>query len=103
MFLVQNNIPFKFLKTLTSNIEELLVKINLPKKNWLIWWGYKIEWYRYDIDKILDSYIGDYDNFLFSGDFNSEFSERKFSIINNLHSLYNKYLENLSPDWFFSN
>ena len=36
MFLIQNNIPFKFLKTFTSNIEDLLVKTNLPKKNWLI-------------------------------------------------------------------
>ena len=35
MFLIQNNIPFKLLKTETiaSNIDNLSVEINLRKKN----------------------------------------------------------------------
>ena len=43
----------------------------------------------YDIDKVLDSYIGNYDNFLIAGDLNSEITEssvREFCSCT-LHSL----------------
>ena len=51
-------------------------EINLRKKKWLMC-GYNpnnffINKFTYDIGKVMDSFIGNYDNFLVVGDLNSE-------------------------------
>ena len=100
MLFVRDNIPFRLLKprNLPSNTEALFIEINLRKKKWLICCCYNpnkflINKFTYDIGKVLDSFIGNYDNFLIVGDLNSEITEssmHEFCNNDNLHSLYHK-------------
>ena len=65
---------------LPSKIEALFIEINLRNKKWLMWRGYNpnkslVNKFTYDIGKVLDSYMGNYDNFLIVGDLNSEITE----------------------------
>ena len=82
MLFVRDNIPFRLLKpgNLPSNTEALFIEINLRKKKWLMCCGYNpnkslINKFTHDIGKVLDSFIGNYDNFLIVGDLNSEIAE----------------------------
>ena len=76
------NIHFRLLKSklVASTTEVLFIKINLRKKKRLMCCDYNpsklpIKNFTYNIGKTLDSYIGNYDNFLVVGNFNSEISE----------------------------
>ena len=69
MLFIRDNIPFRLLKpgNLPSNTEALFIEINFRKKIWLCC-GYNpnkslINKFIYDIGKVLDSYIDNYDNF----------------------------------------
>ena len=67
-------------KLVASTTEVLFIKINLRKKKRLMCCDYNpsklaIKNFTYNIGKTLDSYIGNYDNFLVVGNFNSEISE----------------------------
>ena len=57
----------------------------------------------YDIGKVFDSFIGNYDNFLFLGDLNSEITERSSSLHESgnsysLHSLCRKSTRHKNPE-----
>ena len=83
MHFIRHNIPFRLLKSgnLQSNTEALFIEINFRKKKWqIICCGYNpnkslINKFTRDIGKVLDSFIGNYDNFLIVGDLNSEIAE----------------------------
>ena len=100
MLFIRNNIPFRLLKpgNLPSNTEAFFIEINLHKKKWLMCCGYNpnkslINKFTYDIGKVLDSFIGNYDSFLNDGDLNSEITEssmHEFYNSCNLHSLCHK-------------
>ena len=82
MLFIGDNSPFRLLKpgNLPFNTEALFIEINLRKKKWLMCCGYNpnkslINKFTHDIGKVLDSFIGNYDNFLIVGDLNSEIAE----------------------------
>ena len=79
---IRSDIPSKELKNnlLPKNIEGLFIEINLRNKKWLLFGGYNpkkenISNFLFHIGKSLDTFIGNYDNLLFLGDFNSEVTE----------------------------
>ena len=100
MLFIRDNIPFRLLKpgNLPSNTEALFIEINLRKKKWLICCGYNpnkslINKFTHDIGRVLDSFIGNYDNFLIVRGLNSEITESSmhdFCNSCNLHSLCHK-------------
>ena len=102
------NSPFRLLKpgNLPFNTEALFIEINLRKKKWLMCCGYNpnkslINKFTHDIGKVLDSFIGNYDNFLIVGDLNSEITESSmhdFCNSYNLHSLLHKSACYKNPD-----
>ena len=82
MLFIRDNIPFRLLKpgNLSSNTEAFFTEINLRKKKWLMCWCYNpnkslINKFTHDIGKALDSFIGNYDNFLIVEDLNPEIGE----------------------------
>ena len=90
------NIHFRLLKSklVASTTEVLFIKINLRKKKRLMCCDYNpsklaIKNFTYNIGKTLDSYIGNYDNFLVVGNFNSEISESWINVFYSIYSLYN--------------
>ena len=94
---IRDNIPFRLLKP--GNLTEaLFTEINLGKKKWLMCCGYNpnkslINKFTHGIGKVLDSFIGNYDNFLSVGDLNSKSTESsmyEFCNSYNLHSLCHK-------------
>ena len=97
MFSFRDNIPFRLLKARNcpSNTEALFIEINLRKKKWLMCCGYNpnkslINKCTHDIGKVLDSFIGNYDNLFIVGDLNAEITESSmhdFCNSYNLHSL----------------
>ena len=69
MLFIRDNIPFRLLKLgkLVSKTEAFFIEINFRKKIWLCC-GYNpnkslINEFIYDIGKLFDSYIDNYDNF----------------------------------------
>ena len=108
MFFIRDNIPFRLLKSgnLPFNTEALFIEINLHKKKWLMCCGYNpnkslINKFTHDIGKVLDSFIGNYDNFLIVGGLNSEItksSRHGFCNSYNLHSLCHKSTYYKNPE-----
>ena len=99
MFFIRDNIPLRLLKpgNLPSNTGTFFIVINLLKKKWLICCGYNPnksfinKFFIYDIGKVLDSYIGNFDNYLFVVDLISEITEssvHEFCKSYNLHIMY---------------
>ena len=91
---IRDDIPASLLSN-SFKIESIFVEINFRKKKWLICASYNphksnISNHLHHLSKGLDNYIGNYDNILLSGDFNSEFSE---PCLNNFCDIYN--LKNL--------
>ena len=71
IMLFVRDISFRLLKpeNLPSNTETLFIEINLWKKKWLMCCGYNpkkslTDKFTHDIGKVLDSFIGNYDNFV---------------------------------------
>ena len=108
MLFIGDNSPFRLLKpgNLPFNTEALFIEINLRKKKWLMCCGYNpnkslINKFTHDIGKVLDSFIGNYDNFLIVGDLNSEITESSmhdFCNSYNLHSSLHKSACYKNPD-----
>ena len=79
----------------SNKTESIFAEINFRKKKWLICASYNphksnISNHLHHLGKGLDNYIGNYDNILLLGDFNSEFSE---PCLNDFCDIYN--LKNL--------
>ena len=82
MFFIRDNIPFRLLESgnLPFINEALFIERNFRKKKWLMCCGYNpnkslINKFTHDIGKVLDSFIGNYDNFLIAGGLNSEITK----------------------------
>ena len=91
---IRDDIPARLLSN-SNKTESIFVEINFRKKKWLICASYNphksnISNHLQQLSKGLDNYIGNYDNFLLLGDFNSEFSE---PCLNDFCDIYN--LKNL--------
>ena len=79
----------------SNKTESIFAEINFRKKKWLICASYNphksnISNHLHHLGKGLDNYIGNYDNILFLGEFDSEFSEpclNDFCDISNLKNL----------------
>ena len=74
---VNSNIPSKVLKVddCPSDIQVILVEINLKKQKWLVVAMYTPpsqcdNYFRTELTKILDKYIGSYENTVILGDYN---------------------------------
>ena len=96
MLFLRDNIPFRLLKPgdRPSNTETLFIELNLRKKKWLMRCGYNpkkflINKLIHDIGKVLDSFIGNYDNLLIVGDLSSEITESSIHDFCNSHNLHN--------------
>ena len=91
---IRGDIP-SWLLSDSNKTESIFTEINFRKKKWLICASYNphksyISNHLHHLIKGLESYIGNYDNILLLGDFNSEFSEpclNDFCDIYNLKSL----------------
>ena len=91
---IRDDIPARLLSN-SNKTESIFVEINFRKKKWLIFASYNphksnISNHLHHLSKGLDNYIGNYDNILLLGDFNSEFSE---PCLNDFCDIYN--LKNL--------
>ena len=91
---IRDDIPARLLSN-SNKTESIFVEINVRKEKWLICASYNlhksnISNHLHHFSKGLDSYIGNYDNTLLLGDFNSEFSE---PCLNDFCDIYN--LKNL--------
>ena len=91
---IRDDIPARLLSN-SNKTESIFVEINFRKKKWLICASYNphksnISNHLHHLSKGLDNYIGNYDNILLLGDFNSEFSE---PCLNDFCDIYN--LKNL--------
>ena len=91
---IRNDSPSRLLPN-SNKTESIFAEINFRKKKWLICASYSPHKSNISNDlhhssKGLDNYIGNYDNILLLGDFNSEFSE---NCLNDFCDIYN--LKNL--------
>ena len=87
---IRDDIPARLLSN-SNKTETIFVEINFRKKKWLICASYNphkgnISNHLHHLSKGLDNYIGNYDNILLLGDFNSEFSE---PCLNDFCDIYN--------------
>ena len=96
MLFIRDNIPFRLLKpgNLPSNTDGLFIEIDLCKKKWLLCCGYNpskslINKFTYDIGKVLDSFVGNYDDLLTFGDLSSEITESSMQAFCNSYNLHN--------------
>ena len=77
---IRDDIPARLLSN-SNKTESIFVETNFRKKKWLICASYNphksniSNHHLHHLSKGLDNYIGNYDNILLLGDFNSEFSE----------------------------
>ena len=91
---IRDDIPARLLSN-SNKTESIFAEINFRKKKWLICASCSphksnISNYLHHLSKDLDNHIGNYDNILLLGDFNSEFSE---PCLNDFCDIYN--LKNL--------
>ena len=94
---IRDDIPARLLSN-PNKTESIVAEINFRKKKWLIYASYNphksnISNNLHHLDQGLDNDIGNYDNILLLGDFNSEFSEtclNDFCDISNLRNLVNQ-------------
>ena len=116
---VRDDIPCKELKnhSLPHDIEGIFIEINLRKTKWVLFGGYnpkkeRISYFLNHVGQSLDKYIGNYDNILLLGDYNSEVIEEKmrdFCDIYNLanlikeHTCYESVLKPTSIDVILTN
>ena len=102
---IRDDIPSRLLSN-SNKTESIFTEINFRKKKWLICASYNphksnISNHLHHLGKGLDNYIGNYDNILLLGDFNSEFSEpclNDFCDIYNLKNLVREPTYYKNPD-----
>ena len=102
---IRDDTPSRLLSN-SNKTESIFTEINFRKKKWLICASYNphksnISNHLHHLGKGLDNYIGNYDNILLLGDFNSEFSEpclNDFCDIYNLKNLVKKPTCFKNPD-----
>ena len=102
---IRDDAPARHLSN-SNKTESTFAEINFRKKKWLICASYSphesnISNHLHYLSKGLDNYIGNYDNILLLGDFNSEFSEpclNDFCDICNLKNLVKKPTCFKNPD-----
>ena len=87
---IRDDIPSRLLSN-SNKTESIFTEINFRKKKWLICASYNphkstISNHLHHLGKGLDNYIGNYDNILLLGHFNSEFSE---PCLNDFCDIYN--------------
>ena len=97
---VREDIPCKELKKnhLPSDIEGIFIELNLHKEKWILFGGYnpkkeRASYFLKHLSQSLDKFIGNYDNLLLIGDFNSEIKEenmKDFCDTYNLQNLINE-------------
>ena len=92
----RNNLPFKEVKPISfpADVEVIFAELTLRKAKWLIVGGYnpdkkKISYFLSHISKALDKLMGNYDNLLLIGDFNSVISEKDMVDFCELYGLVN--------------
>ena len=81
MIYIRDDIPSKELKSqMPADIEGIFIEINIRKIKWVLMGGYnpqkEISYFLSHVSKGLDKYLGNYDNILLLGDFNSTMPER---------------------------
>ena len=93
---VRDDIPCKEVKSqdLPDDIECVFIEINLRSKKWLLMGGYNphqenISYFLSHVSKALDKLLGNYDNFLLIGDFNSSVSESNLKDFCEVYNLVN--------------
>ena len=93
---IREDIPCKEIKThkLPDNIEGIFIEINLRNKKWIIIGGYNpeketISYFLTNVSKELDKLLGNYDNVLVLGDFNSPVSEKYMKDFCEMYNLQN--------------
>ena len=93
---IRSDIPCKILKTqLPNDIEGIFIELKIRNKKWILFAGYnpkkeRIAQFLGNIGISLDNLIGNYDNLILIGDFNSEMEEeniKEFCETYNLHNL----------------
>ena len=95
MIYIRDDIPSKELKSqLPADIEGIFIEINIRKIKCVLMGGYNpqkdnISYFLSHVSKGLDKYLGNYDNILLLGDFNSTMSERPMKNFCELYDLQN--------------
>ena len=90
-----SDIPCKEMKNhLPDNTEGIFIELNLRKKEWILFGGYNpkkecMPNFLNQIGKELDKCIGNYDNMLLVGDFNSEMEEENMTDFCDIYNLQN--------------
>ena len=95
MIYIRDDIPSKELKSqLPADIEGIFIEINIRKIKWVLMGGNNppkenISYFLSHVSKGLDKYLGNNDNILLLGDFNSTMSERSMKNFCELYDLQN--------------
>ena len=92
---IRSDIPCKTLKTqLPTNMEGIFIELNIRNKKWLMFCGYNpkkelISNYLNNVGIDIDNLLGNYDNMIIIGDFNSEMEEEKMKDFCEIYNLQN--------------
>ena len=92
---IRSDIPCKLLTTqLPNHIEGLFIELRLRNNKWLLFGGYNpkkenIVKFFHDISKPLDTLVGNYENLLIMGDFNSQMEEEPMTDFCETYNLQN--------------
>ena len=93
---IRDDIPCKEIKTqkLPGDIEGIFIEINLRNNKWILIGGYNpqkesICYFLTQVSKELDKLLGNYDNILMLGDFNSSASEKHMKDFCEMYDLQN--------------
>ena len=96
MIYIRDDIPCKEIKTqkLPGDIEVIFIEINLRNNKWILIGGYNpqkesICYFLTQVSKELDKLLGNYDNILMLGDFNSSASEKHMKDFCEMYDLQN--------------
>ena len=96
---IRSDIPCKMLKTqLPKSMKGTFTELNLRSKKWLLFSGYnpRKELTIIFLNKVgihLDNLIGNYDNLILIGDFNSEMKEEQMRDFCEIYNLQNLIME----------
>ena len=93
---VREDIPCKEIKNhyLPKDIEGIFIELNLRNKKWILFGGYnakkeRISYFLNHVGQAIDKFIGNYDNLLLIGDYNSETKEEHMKDFCDTYDLQN--------------